>query len=94
MLENFAAGMQKGLPDALRAADNAASMIADAMQVTSSATVNSYLGDYANGGDAFGQNGVSVYGGINITIDGRGKDAAELARELQIELQRRIPAWA
>ena len=38
--------------------------------------------------------GVSIYGGINITIDGRGKDASELARELQIELQRRIPAWA
>jgi len=40
------------------------------------------------------ERGVSVYGGINITIDGRGKDASELARELQIELNRRIPAWA
>ena len=34
------------------------------------------------------------YGGVNIIIEGRGKDANELARELQLELNRRIPAWA
>lgn len=34
------------------------------------------------------------YGGVTIVISGREKDAATLARELQIELQRRAPGWA
>ena len=34
------------------------------------------------------------YGGISIIIQGRDKDAAQLARELQIELERRSAAWA
>lgn len=34
------------------------------------------------------------YGGVTIVIQGRDKDAATLARELQIELQRRAPVWA
>ena len=48
-------------------------------------------------GYAFGSQGAAPvvnYGGVTITISGRDKDAATLARELQIELQRRAPAWA
>lgn len=53
--------------------------------------------------DAYGANNIGSgrasgatinYGGVNIIIEGRGKDANELARELQLELNRRIPAWA
>lgn len=53
--------------------------------------------------DAYGANNIGAghasgatinYGGVNIIIEGRGKDANELARELQLELNRRIPAWA
>ena len=33
------------------------------------------------------------YGGVSIVISGRGKDAAQLAAELQDELERRTSPW-
>ena len=40
------------------------------------------------------QSGPTInYGGVTIVIEGRGKDAAQLARELQFELERRTGTW-
>jgi len=33
------------------------------------------------------------YGGVTIVINGRGKDAQQLAAELQAELERRTSTW-
>ena len=95
MAEGIGVGFENGMADVERTMRNS---MPDFGELVGETTVPvSYVAD------AYGLNGIGAargsgatinYGGVNIIIEGRGKDANELARELQIELNRRIPAWA
>ncbi|MBQ2212202.1 MAG: hypothetical protein II410_04850 [Ruminococcus sp.] len=95
MAEGIGVGFENGMADVERTMRNS---MPDFGELVGETTVPvSYVAD------AYGLNGIGAargsgmtvnYGGVSIIIEGRGKDANELARELQIELNRRIPAWA
>jgi phage-related protein len=95
LAEGIGVGFENGMADVERTMRNS---MPDFGELVGETTVPvSYVSD------AYGLNGIGAargsgmtvnYGGVSIIIEGRGKDASELARELQIELNRRIPAWA
>ena len=95
MAEGIGVGFENGMADVERTMRNS---MPDFGELVGETTVPvSYVAD------AYGLNGISSargsgmtvnYGGVNIVIEGRGKDANELARELQIILNRKAASFA
>ncbi len=97
---NIGLGVGTGFVNAMSDVER---MMADAMPDPKDLMMSTDLTVYRQDYDAQGSyhaagsavSGPTIYyGGINIIIQGRDKDAAQLARELQIELERRCSAWA
>ncbi len=97
---NIGLGVGTGFVDAMSDVER---MMADAMPDPADLLLESNMtisngSPRAVGGAIAGGNIVAgptvYYGGISIIIQGRDKDAAQLARELQIELERVISTWA
>lgn len=87
----FEAGM-KDVTEMMQDAMPDLGALVESTEIPLTASVSGLRSGSAFGGQSAGT--VINYGGVSITISGRDKDAATLARELQIELQRRAPAWA
>jgi phage-related protein len=95
MAEGIGVGFENGMADVERTMRNS---MPDFGELVGETTVPvSYVVD------AYGLNGIGAargsgatinYGGVNIIIEGRGKDANELARELQIILNRKAASFA
>ena len=95
MAEGIGVGFENGMADVERTMRNS---MPDFGELVGETTVPvSYVAD------AYGLNGIGAargsgatinYGGVNIIIEGRGKDANELARELQIILNRKAASFA
>ena len=95
LAEGIGVGFENGMADVERTMRNS---MPDFGELVGETTVPvSYVAD------AYGLNGIGSargsgmtvnYGGVNIVIEGRGKDANELARELQIILNRKAASFA
>ena len=95
MAEGIGVGFENGMADVERTMRNSMPDFGELVEETTVPV--SYVAD------AYGLNGISSargsgmtvnYGGVNIVIEGRGKDANELARELQIILNRKAASFA
>lgn len=82
MIENFTNGLLDKAPDLIRAATQTADSVASAMQVGDMSVGGSYSAFDGNGYNGMQPNGVSIYGDVSINIDGAGKNAEELGRDL------------
>ena len=83
MIQNFTDGLLSKAPELIRAATTTADSVADAMQFSGDMAVSSSYSPYAmNAYNGSQSQGVSIYGDVHITIDGAGKNAEEIGRDL------------
>lgn len=95
MIENFMSGMLDKAPDLIRAATETAENVADAMQFGDVSITGSAKSVGTNRYGANGKQGMAIYGDVHITIDGAGKNAEEIGRDLYNMLTRQgVTAYA
>lgn len=89
LIENFTSGMLKEAPNLLGAADSIAESVRDSMMI---GNVGYSMSGNGYGSGVFG--GMAINGDVYITVDGTGKNAEEIGRELYQMLTRKVGAYA
>ena len=95
LIENFTSGLLSKAPDLIRAATETADSVASAMQFGDMSVSGSYSAFGGNGYNGMQSNGVSIYGDVHISVDGTGKNAEEIGRDLyKMLINKGVSAYA